>query len=848
MKKIFIILFALFFTINFANANSDRWGWNDRPAPSYRADLEIKPTTNLEVDFNFEWTCNSESKSKFPKRFIPWNFLNANISWVGCNRQSDWKFLCRTSWWFWSRNKIERNAVISISNSNLFSNSWLPLNLSWNLIQSVSLEMQLVWSNFLRIQEWDSIFKAIFNREFPNQKTTCNVSCKDICVRYSYSRDDERRCIEYKQETNVNSCNEIKNELITPTPIIKVWNVSPRIVDVKFSWGNCKWDSCYAWEEFKIDVKVEEWTPSGVNVIRTYVLNEEWTNCYKDVTSWNCPYTDLWATWWILKTEWLKKVWVYTIETNAFVINSSWTVINRSEPRYTKIKIVPNPEKLTWIIKSESEKNKTNWKIYANYVDSYKYEIEIKDKYDNLIKNKKVLFLECKDQCINDQNWLKWINPKNFVKNTNLNWITDFDIVSAVPNHNWSEKPSFNWEVQKWDPQYIDIYWQKAPLEIWNSIDKKIFEEPILYDKVAVQWNNINVSKLQKYDIKLKNEWNLTNYSNWKISPIQIWNIFLSDTLNYSFENNNLVRVQEVFWNNILNWSWFTVIIKSLKNLEIKGDITVKLKDLFMSYNLNKDSKNFSIKYSLRNLDWFDWCAVNTTWLVINGKSISKWKENYTSELNTFSNISKSDLKKIIDKNAKDLIRWLKSWEKANWVLYYEWDVTYSSVKSKLSENDSLIIKNWNLFIDQNVEKNIWIVVLNNNFKPEINSSNKWNIFVKNTVTKIEAYLYSDGGLISAKSLNWEKYTDEELRQHRLDLVWSLISSNTVWGWEKWDSNYLLPWNKVTNNWELAERYDLNYIRKHIITCDVNNPNNYSFKVEYNPAIQSKTPKVFRNN
>lgn len=851
MKKIFMILFIILFKIffiNFAEANSDRWWWNDRPAPIYRANLKVNPSTNLDVSFNYDWNCSQEVRDKYwEKESIPWNFSKVNVSWTLCSKNSDWSFNCRITWsritWNGPEQTINRETNIFISNNDLFNTWSLPINLSWNLIQKINLELRLDSSRFLWITEWDSIFNAVFNHKIPDQKASCHISCRDECVKYEEREVNWNKkmiCVKYEEESSI-SCNWwIENKVIDPIPSVKTWVTAPEITKVELSWSNCKWNSCYAWENFEIKIGIKEWNPSWVSVVRTYVLNKDWTNCYKDVKSWECPFTDLWLTWWILKTDWLKKVWDYQLEFNAFVMEW-WKVINKSEPKYINIKIVPNPEKLTWYIKSENKKDKTNNKIYANYKDSYEYKIQIKDKYENIINNKKILTLECKDNCINDKNSLKWVNTKDFIKKTNNKWETNFKIVSAVPNHWWNDKPSFSWTVEKWAPNYKYIKWE-SPLEIWNSLEAKIFEEPITYDNVIIEWNNINVTKNQRYDIKLKNEWSLNDFSNWKVFDINKTNI----TLTSWYEFKNFIK-NEIFWNKIINWIWFKASVIALQDEKIKKNIDLFIKNLKISYNLNKWSKIYSIEYPLRWLNWFKWCEVKTTWLIINWISNSKWKEKVTSDLNTFSNISRADLKKIVEKNANDLTRWVKNWEKVNWVLFYDkQDVNYSQIKNKLSNNETLIVKNWNLFIDENIIWNIWIIILSDKFIPDPENS-KWNIFVKNTVSRINAYLYAEWWFISAKSLNWKSYTDDELRISKLDIKWSLFSSNTVWGWEKWNNYCQLPlWWKITNC-ELAERYDLNYIRKHIIKCEewISENENYSFKIEYNPKIQTNPPKWF---
>lgn len=651
------------------------------------------------------------------------------------------------------------------------------------------------------------------------------------------------------------NCSEIK------WPDIKAWinpwklkkfSIKKELLD---NWTCLReWDNfyCYASDNLWFSFQLEEiW--DWVNKALISINNEQ--NNAPAFPNNNTEFPWNWTQEFILNTiynsnfrwdtSFTKRSWIYTI---VLQWNKDWNPAYSTNLLSFKLKIVPNPNDLKSKKMRLEKSSMTNWKIYANRRDEYKNYFKIYDKYDNeILKTLNNLKDNdrCSDRwCFTQKWWVRswfntfgWIFTRIVIPNNSLEHI--LTIQSVLP---WKWLVELSFWVPRWNQKWEII--PNSYSDVRVSTEEEIeFLQPFEFESVSVEWGNINVSKEQTYDLKLKNVWNLQNFYDWKIEVER--NLIQSKNW---FEIKKFSVTDKLFSPSDLIVK-FKAIVTALEDKNIKWEsIWLSVKILPISYKYRYNWKVYDINYTL---DWnalFDWCTVNTTWLVINWKSHSKWKDKQTSELNTFSNITKSDLKKIIDKNANYLVRGLKSWDKINWVLYYEWDVIYSSIKSKLSENDSLIIKNWNLFIDQNIEKNIWIVVLNKNFKPEINSSNKWNIFVKNTVTKIETYLYADGGLISAKNLNWDKYSDEELREYRLDLKWSLISSNTVWGWEKWNSTYFLPWNKKTDNWELAERYDLNYIRKHIITCDVNNPNNYSFKIEYNPAIQSKTPKVFKNN
>lgn len=895
MKKIFLIILSFFILTQTVDSN-----WDRVKSVKYGAyiwwefiwKIKTKNTAcSIPIEKEYSWN--------FKEYLVVWNANESGCSFVNVW----WKLKCEFSIGHqttifqqrapaWT---LKRDVVLNWSYKNILKWFWVPEKLISNVSYyekysyrsnvEYSLLTDSNWNNWNR--KWTEKDFSVSNEDFwileykdesECQPKVCKTSEEIDFIKSNNLKiletitdlnEKEKKKTELEEEVSkIKKCSDI----VIPNTLCNSWNcgekkwvdiitwiqpgklksfsISKELLD---NWTCLKeWNNfyCYASDNFKLSFEIER-TWDGINNAIISVNNALWTwPAFQNNTTHFTTWKNLLA--WIIysspfrwATDFTKKSWEYTV---VLQWGKDWNPAYGTNLLSFKLKIVPNPNDLKAKTIKLEKTSLTNWKIYANHRDEYRNFFKIFDKYwneivktwNNLKDNGR-----CSDRwCFTQKWWVKsWLNTYGWI-------FTRLVIPNNLPEHILSIQSVLPWkwlvELSFWVPRW-NQKWQIIPnsySDVWVSTEEEIeFLQPFEFESVSVEWWNINISKEQTYFLKLKNVWNLQNFYDWKIEVARN----LIQPKNW-FEIKNFSITDKIFSPSDLSAN-FKALLWAKSDLDIKWEnIWLTVKVLPISYKYRNNWIIYDINYTL---DWnalFDWCAVNTTWLVINGKSMSKWKENYTSELNTFSNISKSDLKKIIDKNAKDLIRWLKSWEKVNWVLYYEWDVTYSSVKSKLSENDSLIIKNWNLLIDQNVEKNIWIVVLNNNFKPEINSSNKWNIFVKNTVTKIEAYLYSDGGLISAKSLNWEKYTDEELRQHRLDLVWSLISSNTVWGWEKWDSNYLLPWNKVTNNWELAERYDLNYIRKYIITCDVNNPNNYSFKVEYNPAIQSKTPKVFRNN
>ena len=87
-------------------------------------------------------------------------------------------------------------------------------------------------------------------------------------------------------------------------------------------------------------------------------------------------------------------------------------------------------------------------------------------------------------------------------------------------------------------------------------------------------------------------------------------------------------------------------------------------------------------------------------------------------------------------------------------------------------------------------------------------------------------------------------YNDNEL-ESKLTFNGSLFTRNTI-GWAVIaGTSYTLPWWEEVSDFDLAEIYDLNFIRKVPKTCDWDDENDYSFIIKYNSSIQTNPPKWF---
>jgi hypothetical protein len=304
------------------------------------------------------------------------------------------------------------------------------------------------------------------------------------------------------------------------------------------------------------------------------------------------------------------------------------------------------------------------------------------------------------------------------------------------------------------------------------------------------------------------------------------------------------------FWTqfNVENERFNSDLLESLAfswTIDTDNDTTVLFSPEISANNLIIDYKLWweNIRYYLDSF-WLSWCSVETLWLKVIWTLQWDWKSDITWQDSNFSDLTKWKLRSQIRKNAYKLMRNRESWLKnINNIIYIKWNKSYSEVKPYLNKNDTIIIRNWNFVIDEDILENIWIIVLKSNYLLDSDFINMWNIYVNNNVKKINAVIYADWAFRSA-DLNGNSYDDSVLN-NKLELNWSLFTRNTIWWAVKWNEWYLLPGWGLTNSFDLAEVYDLNYIRKADNSCGGDPEDNYSFLIKYNPNIQLNPPKWF---
>ena len=355
---------------------------------------------------------------------------------------------------------------------------------------------------------------------------------------------------------------------------------------------------------------------------------------------------------------------------------------------------------------------------------------------------------------------------------------------------------------------------------------------------------NPEVGRDQKYNIWLESLWNLNHVNSWYLW-LESKHISIADPHQAIFQNINKNNLNFTVPNTTLvNAFNQTLDVKIESKDKILSAIAVKVLDMPISYVIKWKRVHYIVEWKKINWDsamLIKWCEKRTLWVKILWTWKHQWKWDKTWQDTDFVNLNQEEVRKNIHKNANDLIRNRDTGKKINQVYFNDKTTIYSNISNDLADWDTVIIKNWNFVIDQNIDKQIGIIVLKDGYNVSPETPDGGNIFVTKDVTNIKAYIYSDWAIMS-KDVNWKNYKDEELATP-LTINWSIFSRNTIWwavAWI-WDHKYLLPWGKKTSDFKLAEKYDLNYLRKAKLCWE----QDFSLKLNYESGIQTKPPKWF---
>lgn len=807
--------------------NSYNWKWKKVYIDFLLSEIVLKERTN-----NWSWNTNTEEIEKI-------DYVNNIYNW-----QKEYFYEFSTN----NKNiKLKRN---------VFKRSWTwTVKTSENTYDTFSAyiwQNTWDWSGLLPDRTWTNWYKTWLDLWDYNQHnyTTTKVNLYPVTL----------------------NCNSTSFSDWTPSDLSYgsfTWSLW-WIVEPVFSWDNMEinwyspdsfwWFSIPAsdkldisWIEYSQVWKIN-WNLLWVDSIKISIKENDFTKSIitKNI---NPAKTTKWSfdnfTW--LDLSWQQKItWNYQIVFSFF----KWT----QQLGSYEVPLYIHPSNLSQEKSSISLLTSANSK-YANNSDYYEYSITLKDDYWNLIK---------------------WITID--LLNQDCSWITDCKTITTdMRNNLWNT----------WYDALIENFYQwLTSTSAWKINFKLTSLAPWIYNEIfkltidnwyntweskSISLNNINQTnsfkKLFTANLKLSNDnWWITNILFWTslkylldITPADATIInYLIDDFKNSIKASDETNYLATEISNISDFNsdpkFSATINTSTTATSILEDIgiTISPKPVIrytlwwkqISYKLTSSESDYtnSLPLVIENANEFLWVKIiwNLQW---------QWKQEITWQKWNFSDLSKQDLRTSIRKNAYSYIKNMNSNSILNWVKYVEWDITISWEQSY----ETLVVKNWNVVVDWNLNtsnKKLWIIVLKDWYDSINWYKGKWNIYVKPSVTKLNAIIYADWWLISVNSL-WVPYEIEDSTRindlkNQLVMNWTLFTRNTIgWAIYAW-WNYKLPWDKVTPSFDTSVIYDLNYTRRWKAWCEKITStsttckyDDWAFVIIYNTSVQSNPPKLF---
>lgn len=526
-------------------------------------------------------------------------------------------------------------------------------------------------------------------------------------------------------------------------------------------------------------------------------------------------------------------------------------------------------------VKTTINVNETNTKS-ANNSDYYIYTISLRDRYNNPVYNKSLDFInqDCTSYsgCYTVKTNMSWVTPTwndalieyLYWAISNSSWEITLRLKSLAP---WLFTNRFKIRLNNWDDNYNDLV--SSNDYFVSNIDTNTFSKLFSWELFASDDNWITWNALPQYwtDYKYKLLINPIFSAIW--IPINVSN-FKNDILAFDPNNSEVQSVLNINWLNTLNPT-FTARINTSATATSFWIPWLKIADIsnlatsIISYSIWWETVYY---YLSTLLDWNDrtpitikndtsdvFLWVQVIWLLQwSGKSDFTWQEK------NFSDISKTDIRTSIRKNAFTQIKAMTNNQIVNWVKYVIWDI---NISWEIVWYETLVVKDGNVIISwdlNNSWKKLWIIVLRDNYNVASGYNSKWNVYVNSNVSKINAIIYADWWFISSNSSGVPYTSDSTDRsidlKNQLFMKWSLFTRNTIWGAILAGWNYILPWwtklSSSDSNFDKAMIYDLNYIRRWKSKCLELSPwickyTKWAFVIEYDSKVQTAPPKLFWN-
>lgn len=471
-------------------------------------------------------------------------------------------------------------------------------------------------------------------------------------------------------------------------------------------------------------------------------------------------------------------------------------------------------------------------------------------------------------------NWNYYVGIKSYAPTKSAYVYTtdnnDIKLQSLKVNVSWISWNSWIWETTNYDPVWFPY---KNKINFLPAIEvsttdtdpanwQALFDSWITFNSTITKHTTENIPSFQSaYILDIDGMNNLMSFQDLSSTNGNSDCIWFNNTSNKyqtswtSWCDRNLfgtsIWVSNILFSSIIPWNTSTQSFKAKPKM-----VSILLPSFpftFSSeikYKIGSSSDFVAFPSYVHNTSSTEWVTNNEIRItgIINNSSKSNVKIMSGSTLSNqiVWNLTKNDIKTNISKNIESIVKWWRSWDPK--ILYIS-NSDYNISSLDPSKN-TVIIKWWDIIIDQDLLKNNWnlngIVVLKW-------SNWKWgNIWIDNNVTKIEAVIYCEWNLIS-----WEKWTPtyysdtNNWATKQLMIFWSVISSNTIW-WASSNPPKCPYWIVWSCDDQIAKRYDFNHFR-HFNPNISPNPDLIYPKyprapliIEYDTAIQTNPLKVFK--
>ena len=781
------------------------------------------------------WTKNTTNKT-YSKSFSSndsWSITIKDLAWNSKRVNYSINNIDTTPPYFsdisWNWKTLSWTYLIATNDENFdikVSNAW------WSPIKKIVWKFEKFNT---RNELWDS-----FETESDTLTSTFNIQNVD-----NDRNNNNYRDYTYKITKVCDEAGNCTNDIAEFTYHVHAWQIDD---------GNSSVDSTevtngsvadWSAKELKVTLKDEYW-----NAV-VPVKQSDWTTYIKKINLeyeyFHSLYLDQYkkeGSWIIFSKFWSnitneQTIWEETISNTINSMNSTWTYSAKFKvyaPTFSEV-ATDGRQYLNWnFLINKITYSATNWDTWWEFNETIDF--QFKPLYSLDFKN------DLKDS---------WI----------VEWLTQDSILDI----NKQTSDSINANI------YLEFWW-KQDTDSLSKLDLAYITSSSSTSKNFYKnyWDNTNISNTTSLWTVNSNT-NKDLYTNLIMAPTayidDLENVYLSSHLSYNVDRKTVVINQDIIWKDNYDWEY----INDFSSMMLK------------------------ISWKTYSQEWVKFISSENTENDINSISWDINKSIIIKDLksNIYNNIGNPDYNPVVVENNKiaNLVN-LSSTENKWWYYIFNNNVIYyNNLNGRTVELDNIndlkitwqktiIIEWWNLYIKSDMYYNdiyndiLWIVVL----KDE--NGNWWNIYIDPEVTNIVWNIFVEKSIIAYDwfdELDWSN--DIQKFKNQLHIFWSVFSFNTLW-WSKKSSPECPYYVTDCSEPKIAQKYDLNYLRRYFIkwwvpnlqwkviwwwrcTKDINdniNCNwwndllnhkidnnheyyNYNIVIEYNPLIQSKQPPFF---